>query len=51
MHRLRRAERRYSMFKVRRGGREVIPHIQGKRNLSKTAGVMRGHQKADTLKL
>ena len=57
------------MFKVRRGGREEIPliqgkerrlhfagaavkipHIQGKRNPSKTVGVSRGHQRADTLK-
>ena len=27
----RRAERNYSMFKVRRGGREEIPLIQGKK--------------------
>ena len=27
-----------------------IPHVQGKRNPSKTAGVARGHQRADTLK-
>ena len=38
------------MFKVRRGGREEIPHVQGKRNPSKTVGVARGHQRADTLK-
>ena len=38
------------MFKVRRGGREEIPLIQGKRNPGKTVGVARGHQKADTLK-
>ena len=59
--------RRYSMFKIRRGGgeeiptphprygaaaalrwssREEIPHIQGKRNPSKTVGVARGHQRA-----
>ena len=48
--RCRRAERRYSKFKVRRGGREQIPLLQGKRNPSKMAGVVRGHQKADTLK-
>ena len=30
--------------------REEIPHAQGKRNPSKTVGVARGHQKADTLK-
>ena len=28
----------------------VLPHAQGKRNPSKTVGVARGHQKADTLK-
>ena len=38
---LRRAERSYSMFKVRRGGREEIPLVQGKRNLSKMVGVVR----------
>ena len=30
--------------------REEIPHIQGKRNPSKTVGVARGHQRANTLK-
>ena len=59
----------YSTFKVRRGGSEEIPlvqgkeqllcfagtavkrpHVQGKRNPSKTVGVARGHQRADTLK-
>ena len=30
--------------------REDIPHAQGKRNPSKTVGVARGHQSADTLK-
>ena len=30
--------------------REEIPHVQGKRIPSKTVGVVRGHQKADTLK-
>ena len=30
--------------------REEIPHTQGKRNPSKTVGVARGHQRADTLK-
>ena len=30
--------------------REEIPHAQVKRNPSKTAGVARGHQRADTLK-
>ena len=37
-------------MKVRRGGGEEIPLIQGKRNPSKTVGVARGHQRADTLK-
>ena len=49
-------------MKVRKGGgekisliqgkeqREEIPHVQGKRNPSKTVGVARGHQRADTLK-
>ena len=40
----------YSTFKVRKGGGEEIPLIQGKRNPSKTVGVARGHQSADTLK-
>ena len=44
------AERSYSTFKVRRGGREEIPHVQGKRNPSKMVGVARGQQRADTLK-
>ena len=39
----RRAERSYSTFKVRRGGSEETPIVQGKRN-------PRGHQRADTLK-
>ena len=30
--------------------REEIPHAQGTRNPSKTVGVARGHQRADTLK-
>ena len=30
--------------------REEIPHAQGKRNPSKTVGVTRGHQRANTLK-
>ena len=50
LHRRRRAERSYSTFKVRRGGREEIPLIQGKRNPSKMVGVAREHQRADTLK-
>ena len=29
---------------------EEIPHTQGKRNLSKIVGVVRGHQRADTMK-
>ena len=37
-------------MKVRKGGSEEIPHAQGKRNPSKTVGVARGHQRADTLK-
>ena len=45
------AKRSYSKFKVRRGGGEEIPLVQGKRNPSKTVGVARGHQRADTLKL
>ena len=52
----------YSIFKVirkkldeveagkRYSSHEKIPHIQGKRNPSKTVGVARGHQRADTLK-
>ena len=50
LHGRRRAERSYSTFKVRRGGREEIPLIQGKRNPSKMVPVVRGHQRADTLK-
>ena len=30
--------------------REEIPHVQGKRNPSKTVGVATGHQRANTLK-
>ena len=30
---------------------EEKPHVQGKRNLTKTVGAARGHQRADTLKL
>ena len=37
-------------MKIRKGGREEIPLIQGKRNSNKTVGVARGHQRADTLK-
>ena len=32
------------------GWREEIPLVQGKRNPSKTVGITRGHQRADTLK-
>ena len=46
----RRAERSYSTSKVWRGGREEIPLVQGKRNTSKTVGIAREHQRADTLK-
>ena len=61
----RRPERSYSTFQVRRGdlvqGKEQrlrfarssceeIPHVQGKRNPSKTVGVARGYQRADILK-
>ena len=45
----RRAERSYSIFKVRRGGREETSLIQGKRNPSKMVGFARGHQRANTL--
>ena len=41
--------RRYPSSKVR-SSREEIPHILGKRNPSKTVGLARGHQRADTLK-
>ena len=41
--------RRYPSSKVR-SSCEEIPHAQGKRNPSKTVGVARGHQRADTLK-
>ena len=36
--RCRRAERSYSMFKVRRGGRKEIPFIQGKEKRLSFAG-------------
>ena len=48
--------RRYPSSKVRSSScafleqHEEIPHVQGKRNPSKTVGVVRGHQRADTLK-
>ena len=48
--RRRRAWRSYSSFKVRRGGGEEIPLVQGKRNPSKMVGVATGHWRADTLK-
>ena len=38
------------MPEARGGGREDQPHAKGKRNPSKTVGVARGHQRADTLK-
>ena len=70
LSRRRRTKRSYSTFKVRKGGGEEIPLVQGKeqqlrfagaavnryptskvkRNPSKTVGVARGHQRADTLK-
>ena len=37
-------------MKVRKGSSEEIPLVQGKRNPSKTVGVAREHQRADTLK-
>ena len=48
LHGHRRAERSYSAFKVRRGGSEVIPLVQGKRNPSKMVGVVRQHQREHT---
>ena len=41
--------RRYPSSRVR-SSREEIPHAQGKRNPSKMVGVVRGHQRADTVK-
>ena len=38
LHGRRRAERSYSMFKVRRGGREEIPFVQGKKQWLRFAG-------------
>ena len=38
LHRRRRAERSYSMFKVRRGGSEEIPLFQGKEQRLRFAG-------------
>ena len=44
-------KRRYPISKVRCLDCEEIPHVQGKRNPSKTVvGVAREHQRADTLK-
>ena len=45
--------RRYPSSKVRSSGCALleqleIPHVQGKRNPSKTVAVARGHQRADT---
>ena len=37
-------------MKVRKGGGEEIPLVQGKRNQSKMVGIARGHQRADTMK-
>ena len=45
----RRTKRSYFTFKVRRGGHEETPLVQGKRNPSKMVGVVRGHQRAGTL--
>ena len=42
LHGCRTAKRSYSTFKVRRGGCEEIPLVQGKRNPSKMVGVVRG---------
>ena len=42
--------KRYPTSKVRSSGREEIPHVQGKRNPTKTVGAERGHQRADRLK-
>ena len=38
LHGCRRAERRYSTFKVRRGGGEEIPLVQGKKQRLRFAG-------------
>ena len=43
-------ERSYTAPEFRGGGQEEIPHVQGKRNPSKTVGAERGHQRADRLK-
>ena len=44
------AIRRYPTSMVRSGGHEEIPQVQGKRNPSKMVGVLKEHQRADTLK-
>ena len=50
------AVRRYLLSRIRAAAalcwssREEISHIQGKRNPIKTVGVVRGHQRADTVK-
>ena len=44
------AGRSNPMPEARGGGREDQPHAKGKRNPSKTVGVARGHQRANTLK-
>ena len=45
------AEKSYLTSKVRSSDQEEIPHVQGKRNPSKTVGTERGDQRADRLKL
>ena len=50
LHGRRRAYRSYPTLKIRKGGSEEIPLVQGKINPSKTVGVAKGHQKADTMK-
>ena len=48
--------RKYPLSKLRSSAalswnsREEIPQVQGERNPSKTVGIVRGHQRADTLK-
>ena len=49
LHGHRRVERSYSTFKGRRGGREEITLIQGKRKTSKRVLVVREHR-GQTLK-
>ena len=50
------AVRKYPSCKVRSSGCALLEqrwrdtHVQGKRNSSKTVGVVRGHQRAETLK-